>query len=193
MPNFFAFLAPIALLLPAVAPPGFAPARDEGVEKASLDPTEVGTQQPASSQQFPMTFDAPYSVPVQNQVRIEQRVIVRISPRPQTARQDLMADLAPPSAPTTRLEERKMDKCIPVANVAGVQTGSGNRLILFLRDQRVVTASLEKSCRARDFYSGFYVEKNKDGMICVDRDKLQSRSGANCEVARMRQLVAVTE
>jgi len=118
---------------------------------------------------------------------------VRISPRPQTARQDLMADLAPPCAPTTRLEERKMEKCIPVANVAGVQTGSGNRLILFLRDQRVVTASLEKSCRARDFYSGFYVEKNKDGMICVDRDKLQSRSGANCEVARMRQLVAVTE
>ena len=86
-----------------------------------------------------------------------------------------------------------MDKCIPVERIAGVQTGSGNRLLLFLRDRRIVTASLEKSCRARDFYSGFYLERNEDGKLCADRDKLQSRSGANCEIDRMRQLVAVSE
>ena len=191
MPNIFAFLAPVALLLPLAAPSEPVPERDEAGE-AALDPQEKLVADDYSTASFPLGFDAPYAVPVQSQVRIEQRVIVRISPRQSAARQSLMAEL-PASAPTTRFEERKMEKCVPVANVAGVQTGSGNRLLLYLRDRRVVSANLEKSCRARDFYSGFYVEQNKDGMLCVDRDKLQSRSGANCELARMRQLVAVSE
>ena len=130
-------------------------------------------------------------IPVQNQVRIEQRVIIRISPRRNVSRQSLVADAS--RAPSQRYEERKMDKCIPVERIAGVQTGSGNRLLLFLRDRRIVTASLEKSCRARDFYSGFYLERNEDGKLCADRDKLQSRSGANCEIDRLRQLVAVAD
>ena len=75
----------------------------------------------------------------------------------------------------------------------GVQTGSGNRLVLFLRDQRMISVNLEKSCRARDFYSGFYVERNKDGRLCVDRDKVQSRTGMRCEVEAMRQLVEVRD
>ena len=69
----------------------------------------------------------------------------------------------------------------------------GNRLVLYLRDQRMISVNLEKSCRARDFYSGFYVEKSKDGRLCVDRDKLQSRTGARCEVEAMRQLVEVKD
>jgi hypothetical protein len=62
--------------------------------------------------------------------------------------------------------------------------------MLYLRDQRIISANLEKACSARDFYSGFYVDQNSDGLLCVDRDKLHSRTGANCEVERMRQLVA---
>ena len=193
MPNIFAFLAPVALLLPVVMPDGPVSDRDKSLDVVSLDPKDRAEQKVSSERYAPLDLDAPYTVPIQHQVRIQQRVIVRVSPRPPAVRQNLMADLSEPNAPTTRYEERKMEKCVPLANVAGVQTGSGNRLLLFLRDRRVVTASLEKSCRARDFYAGFYVEKNKDGKICVDRDKLQSRSGANCEVARMRQLVAVTE
>ena len=61
----------------------------------------------------------------------------------------------------------------------------------FLRDRRMLSVNLEKSCRARDFYSGFYVEKNKDGQLCISRDKLQSRTGARCEIETMRQLVEV--
>lgn len=127
-----------------------------------------------------------------NQIRIQQRVIIRISPQRPATGNSLFANL-PTQSLNTRYEERKMEKCIPVSSIAGVQTGSGNQLLLFLRDRRIVRINLEKACRARDFYSGFYVEESKDGKMCVSRDKLQSRTGANCEVARMRQLVAVTK
>ena len=119
-------------------------------------------------------------------------MIVRISPQRSRNRNELLAQL-PQRALTTRYEEKKMDKCVPVSGISGVQTGSGNRLLLFLQDARIITVNLEKACRARDFYSGFYVEKNEDGQLCVDRDKLQSRSGAKCEVERMRQLVAIED
>ncbi len=124
------------------------------------------------------------------QVRIEQRVVVRIAPQPPAARQNLLAELPQREIPS-RFEERKKEKCVSLQGIAGVQTGSGNRLVLFLRDRRMISVNLEKSCRARDFYSGFYVEKNKDGRLCADRDKLQSRTGARCDVEVMRQLVEV--
>ena len=93
----------------------------------------------------------------------------------------------------TRYQERKIGKCVSVDDIAGVQTGSGDRLVLFLRDRRMVSARLEKACRARDFYSGFYLERSKDGKLCIERDKLQSRAGANCEVDRLRELVPVDD
>lgn len=127
-----------------------------------------------------------------NQIRVERRVVIRISPARPTNRNSLFADL-PQQSLNARYEEKKMEKCIPVSEIAGVQTGSGNQLLLFLRDRRIVRMNLEKACRARDFYSGFYIERSKDGNLCVDRDKLQSRTGANCEVGRMRQLVAVSK
>ena len=98
---------------------------------------------------------------------------------------------SPQRALPPRFEERGKEKCVPLDDIAGVQTGSGNRLVLFLRDRKMISVGLEKACRARDFYAGFYVEKNKDGQLCVSRDKLQSRTGATCEVEAMRQLVAV--
>lgn len=127
-----------------------------------------------------------------NQVRIERRVTIRISPYRQSNRTSMLARL-PSRGLAGEYEERKMEGCVPVSGIAGVQTGNGNRLLLFLNDQRIVSLNLERGCRARDFYSGFYVERNKDGRLCVKRDQLQSRSGAKCEVAGMRRLVAVEE
>ncbi|MFZ9395208.1 MAG: hypothetical protein ACO25F_03995 [Erythrobacter sp.] len=129
---------------------------------------------------------------VSRQVRIERRVTVRISPRSAVERQSLMAE-ADEMAPTVRYQERKIGKCLSISDIAGVQTGSGDRLLLFMRDRRMVTARLEKSCRARDFYSGFYVERNDVGKLCVERDKLQSRAGANCQLSRIRELVPVED
>ena len=97
--------------------------------------------------------------------------------------------LGPRSAPA--LVERKMDKCLPMSAIAGGQAQAGSRLILFLRDRRMVAANLERACSARDFYSGFYVDKpNADGRLCADRDRILARSGARCEIASFRLLVA---
>lgn len=143
---------------------------------------------PAGGVESWRTPEATYPAPVQRQVRIEQRVVLRISPRSASARQNLLAEL-PQRLPAKDYEERKIGKCLPVKSIAAVQTGSGNQLLLYTRDRRIISARLEKACRARDFYSGFYVEQNNDGMLCVERDKLQSRAGANCEINRIRQLV----
>jgi hypothetical protein len=89
--------------------------------------------------------------------------------------------------------ERNIGRCVPVSSISGVQPDSGGRLILFLRDRRMVSAVLERACRARDFYSGFYIERTTDGRLCVDRDTLLSRSGANCKLTRIRQLVDADE
>ncbi len=82
-----------------------------------------------------------------------------------------------------------MGKCIALSSVAGVAPMEDDRLMLFLKDRRIVAANLEKACSSRDFYSGFYVEPRKDGKVCINRDKLQSRTGAKCELTRLRQMV----
>ena len=192
MPNLFALAAPLALLLPISGPAGSAEGEAAGLrENSGNGPVIEGSSssRPTATRSASTPLEALYAEHQARQVRIEQRVVVRISPRRSTTR-EMLAEL-PRQPLNSRFEERKTDNCLPVNRIAGVQTGSGNRLLLFMRDQRIITVNLEKACRARDFYSGFYVERNEDGNICVDRDKLQSRSGAKCEVERMRQLVAV--
>ena len=177
-------LAPIALILPWFGGKEFLPLADDQTYFGEREETYADVEKVSGKVH---ALPARYSVPLQFQVRIEQRVIVRISPRATSARQNLLAEL--PQTQPTRFVERKIGDCIELKNIAAVQTGSGNRLVLFTRDQMIISAKLEKACRARDFYSGFYVEQNEDGKLCVKRDKLQSRAGANCEIRRIRQLV----
>ena len=84
-----------------------------------------------------------------------------------------------------------MNQCLAVSGIAGVQPDGPSRLVLFMRDQRIVSASLEKACNAQDFYSGFLVERTSDGMICSGRDELLSRSGSHCSLGKLRQLVQI--
>ena len=130
-----------------------------------------------------------FRVQTQNQVRIEQHMTIRISPAPmpQFLLEMPQREIGP------RFVERHMGRCLPVAGIAGVQPDAGNRLILFMRDRRMVSATLERACRARDFYSGFYVDRTNDGQICANRDTLLSRSGANCRLIGLRQLIEVDE
>jgi hypothetical protein len=123
----------------------------------------------------------------QNQVRIEQRVTIRVIPR--ASRQVNMLAALPNGAASSTYVEKKMGKCVQISGIAGVQAQGPSNLILFMRDQRMVSAALERTCRARDFYSGFYLERSSDGKLCVDRDTLLSRSGANCKLTRIRRLV----
>lgn len=187
MPSLFTLAAPLALLVPAL---GMSTAE---VESAPVNDTaSAARDKPASVDTSADTLQKLRRALILRQTRIEQRVIIRISPQRVSNGGDLLQSL-PRESLNARYVERKTDKCLAVEGIAGVQTGSGNRLLLFLRDKKIITVSLEKACRARDFYSGFYVEKNKDGKLCVNRDRLHSRNGVKCEVERMRQLVAVTD
>jgi hypothetical protein len=190
MQSLYALAAPVALLLPAMAETAGVP---DDASRSPASAPQCDAVQAAQEPAEPVLIN-PLSALRQSgvvrQVRIEQRVVIRIAPQPPAARQDLLADL-PQRETRPRFEERGKEKCVALAGIAGVQTGSGNRLVLYLRDRRMISVNLEKSCRARDFYSGFYVEKNKDGRLCVDRDKLQSRTGARCQVDTMRELVEV--
>jgi hypothetical protein len=191
MHSLLALAAPLAMILPLLAEGDGSPATAESGPAAPASAPQCDAAAASGDPALPAMnpLAALRRASVARQVRIEQRVVVRIAPQPSAARQNLLADLPQrPAAP--HFEEGGKEKCVALDGIAGVQTGSGNRLVLFLRDRRMISVNLEKSCRARDFYSGFYVEKNKDGRLCVDRDKLQSRSGARCEVETMRQLVA---
>jgi hypothetical protein len=132
-----------------------------------------------------------FRIESQNQVRIEQHMSIRIAPqaRPLTMPPRFLLDNMPRQQLAPRFVERSIGRCLSVSSISGVQPDMGSRLILFLRDRRMISAVLDRACRARDFYSGFYVERTTDGQICVDRDTLQSRSGANCKITRIRQLV----
>lgn len=191
MHSLLALAAPLAFMLPLVA--DATGVSDEGdLAEGSgeqCDAAAAAGQGTAATSIF-NPLSAMRESSVVQQIRIEQRVVIRITPQAPSARQSLTAN-EPQRAATTRFEERGKEKCVPLEDIAGVQTGSGNRLVLFLRDRRMISVNLEKSCRARDFYSGFYVEKSKDGRLCVSRDKLQSRTGASCAVEVMRQLVEV--
>ena len=194
MPGMLALAAPFALLAPLLAAGSSAGiANGEPAPRAQghkLPPVETIGEQSVAPRLDPL--NAWHRTEIARQVRIEQRVIIRIQPAPRPPRQSMLAEL-PTRQRVQQFEERQIGNCLTVSGIAGVQTDSGNRLLLFLRDQRIITLNLEKACRARDFYSGFYVERNADGQLCIDRDKLLSRNGAQCEIDRMRQLVAIAE
>lgn len=128
-----------------------------------------------------------YRPEAQEQVRIERRVIVRISPRAPT--QDANGPGAAALPAPRRYEEKRMGKCVPIKGISSVQISRQDRLLLFMRDHRIVSVKLDKSCSVRDYYSGFYVEDSDDGMICAGRDTLHSRAGVNCSVTKLHRLV----
>jgi hypothetical protein len=187
MNNFAALLASLTLALPVVVGGGGAVPDEQVVrslpDKISLPEGESGLEQPFAS------MLQRYEPETSDQVRIEQRVVIRVAPA-RRIRQDLIADVRQGAA-GNRFQERPMKRCVPMANIAGVQSGPRNRLILFMRDRNIVSAALEKACSVRDFYSGFYVERSTDGLLCSGRDMLQSRTGASCGVQRLSHLVAV--
>ncbi|MFZ1741859.1 MAG: hypothetical protein WAT93_03340 [Pontixanthobacter sp.] len=186
MPNIAALFAPLALMLPFSAMQGDAPATSDEASRLTPYPTPEETVQPMEW----VMLEGPGGIPIQYQVTIEQRVIIRVSPR-RADRQNLTAEVQPRRAPQ-QLVERKIGKCVKMNQIAGVQTTQDNRLMLYMRDQRLIAANLEKACSAKDFYSGFYVEPSKDGQLCIERDKLQSRTGVKCELSRIRQLMPQT-
>lgn len=132
----------------------------------------------------------PAAVPMAEQVSIQQSVTIRINPRPAPApMQTAMFSQGFDGGSEPRFAERKFGKCLPINAIFGVQPVTNDKLLLILRDQRMITAQLEKGCQARQFYSGFLIKRNADGQVCISRDALQSRSGASCQVTGFRQII----
>ena len=180
--------AMMSLLLPLVTPPG-VPVNGETVHQGRGEAPAVS--QAGLSDRLPEwnALVDPGEVPVANQVRIEGRVIFRVSPQPSRARNSMLSELPEQPVPV-RLIERPMGRCLPASGIVGV-SDRGSRLIIYMRDRSMISARLEKACSPRDFYLGFYMERSEDGRLCVDRDRLMSRAGAKCRISGMNQLVAV--
>lgn len=177
-------LYPFFLLFPGAG--SHDGAKKEGGDATSyvwVAPGVVGTETQPEALDTLLPDAAPQDA---GQVRIEQRMTIRISPRGPAPMPQMFFGM--PDAPV-QLTERKMGKCLPISGIASVRPDRANRLLLFMRDRSLVSAELDRSCRARDFYSGFYLERSDDGRLCVDRDTLLSRSGMNCKLTRIRQLV----
>jgi len=194
-------IAPALAVLPVALSgsadlPGDAsrPAVSADLAPAPVSAADLGGDEPGSWRSFEEAARALREAEPAQQVRIEQRVIIRIAPGAVRGpaidpRRGLFSPFpAMPRAPRTI--ERRSAQCLPVGAISGVQP-DGGRLLLFLRDQRILSATLEKGCRARDYYSGFLVERTTDGMLCAGRDKLLARSGVNCGMSKLTQIVVL--
>jgi hypothetical protein len=127
------------------------------------------------------------------QVTIEQRVIIRIPlVRPQTAARGASLPQPIPDAPqnASAVKEVKGPKCLKLDKLRGavINAAAGTITMLTDKDERFRT-HFGRMCRAADFYSGFYVQPNKDGSICVGRDTLHARNGSTCDIERFGKLV----
>lgn len=138
------------------------------------------------------TLDTAREVPAQHQVRIRGRVVIRVTPGPRDARSEMLADL--PRRPLrTSYAEEEFGDCIRANSVIGVQPSNDGRLLFFTNQSQILAARLENGCNVRAFYAGFYAERSSDGQLCINRDRLQSRAGASCQVAEFTRLVAVAD
>ena len=136
---------------------------------AALLLTSVGASMPAPAQQ-PDQYA---------QVILREQIVVRMR-----ARQP-----APP-APPMEWKEGKGPKCVPARSIAGAALVSQKSVDLVMKDQRRIRAKLESDCPALDYYYGFYITPNADGMICSDRDIIRSRVGGHCQIDGFRTLHA---
>lgn len=184
MNNQAVFLAPLALVIAALPATSSGAAPDSETAHAALEEGK-------SPHKFSVAPAAPLRlleearrVPLASQVRIEQRVIIRIAP---SSRQRARRSFAQLDAEAETFKEVRFGECVPI-NMIAAATPHDGRLMLFMRDNRILSARLERSCNPEDFYSGFYVER-QDGQLCERRDRLQSRAGASCRVTSFNRLV----
>ncbi|HEY0112698.1 MAG TPA: hypothetical protein VGB59_06045 [Allosphingosinicella sp.] len=98
-----------------------------------------------------------------------------------------------PTAAAVQWKEGKKFKCVPAAAILGASLISQQSVDLILKDRRRVRAGLESSCPALDYYYGFYIRPNADGMICADRDVIRSRMGGECGIDRFRTLEPIAK
>lgn len=117
------------------------------------------------------------------QLSIHERIVIRV-PR-------MRAEPPPPPAepPPVRWIEKRGDRCIPAAAIAGALISGPGSVDMVLDDGGRARALLEADCPALDYYLGFYIKPTTDGKVCAGRDAIRSRSGAMCPIRAFRRLV----
>jgi hypothetical protein len=191
MNSFAAIAAAIALVVPvpsAIPWAGSQSVRETPATRSAQPKFGLRRHEPEPFR----SFRESYRPAEQDQVRIDQQVIIRIAPSPPSARAEMFATPSTANRPV-RFKEKKADRCVPIDGIAGVGTMEPNRLLLFMRDHRVLSAALERACDAEAFYLGFSVEQSADGRLCTGRDTLRARTGARCRLSRISRLVAVKD
>lgn len=111
------------------------------------------------------------------QLTIRRSIVVRV--------QTTIAEAGP-----IKWREKKGPKCLPTATILGAGVVEPNSVDFILRGGQRVRARFASSCPALAFYSGFYVAPNPDGQMCAGRDTVRDRAGGECEVSKLRLLVA---
>jgi len=125
------------------------------------------------------------------QVTIREQVIIRVQTQspsaaltaPRESRSRLL-----PSAPI-RWREKKAPRCVALNTLAGASVTQADAVDLVLRGGERLRAKLDTTCRALDYYSGFYLKPTGDGKMCAERDTIHDRSGSQCEITSFRRLV----
>jgi hypothetical protein len=125
------------------------------------------------------------------QVTIEQRVIIRIpTVRPAPPRGAALAPMTPMDLPTApALKEVKGPKCLKLGKIRGAVLNASTGVTMLTDKDERFRAHFGRTCRAADFYSGFYIQPNKDGSVCAGRDTLHARNGASCNIESFAKLV----
>lgn len=127
------------------------------------------------------------------QVIVERHIVIRIPARSRASSFSPASPDAPQNrpGPTIVWREAKAPRCLSVHSLLGVSVTRDDSIDLITAERQRLRARLGEGCRTRDFYSGFYVEPNEDGMLCADRDTIQARSGTRCEIDEFRLMVPV--
>jgi hypothetical protein len=113
-----------------------------------------------------------------SQVIVREQIVVRVPAR--------LRDGGDP--PGIRWKEKKGPKCVPMRQVIAAGPISPGSVDLILRDRSRLRAKFDSSCPALDYYYGFYVTPNPDGLICADRDVIRSRMGGECGIDKFKTL-----
>lgn len=119
------------------------------------------------------------------QLSIHQRIVIRI-PRMLGAR---APERSQPDRPV-RWTEKKGPKCVAAEALEGAIIAEAASVDLIVEDGTRLRAELDDHCPALDFYSGLYLKRTADGMVCAERDSIRARSGGTCRIDRFKRLVA---
>jgi hypothetical protein len=107
---------------------------------------------------------------------VQDEVILRVPVQPR------------PLMPQVEWIEKKGPRCVPVGAIRRALLQGAGQVDFILADQSRIRAQLDEDCPALDFYGGFYLQPQDEG-LCAGRDAVHSRMGGSCTIEHFKRLV----